>query len=83
MAIRQQQPISPPRPEDREALDDYSSIIQDNYSQLFQAAHTHNVRTTAPAANEGNVGDIYLVADGSSFRIYAKFSTGWKSVVLT
>ena len=48
MAIRQQQPISPPRPEDKELLDDYSSIIRDNFIQLFQAAHTHNVRTTAP-----------------------------------
>ena len=83
MAIRQQQPISPPRPEDRETLDDYSAIFQDNFIQLFEEAHVYTIRSTAPAANEGSVRDIFLVEDGSSFKLYAKFTSGWKSVTLT
>lgn len=84
MPERQQQPISPPRPEDKEFLDDYSSILQDNLRQLFQIAHRHSVRTTAPASNEGNVGDIFLVATvAGTFHIYAKFSAGWKSTTLS
>lgn len=83
MAIRQSKPISPPRPEDVDILDDYSSILQDNFVQLFELAHRHNVRTTVPASNEGNVGDIFLVEASSTFSIYVKFPSGWKSVVVT
>ena len=83
MAERQAQPISPPRPEDQETLTDYSSIVQDNFSQLFQSAHTHTVRTTAPDSNEGSVGDIFLVEVSGVFSIYAKFPSGWKSVVVS
>lgn len=83
MAIIQRQPISPPRPEDRESLVDYSSVAQDSYVQLFEVAHRHTIRTTAPAENEGKVTDIFLVEDGSTFKLYVKFTTGWKSVALS
>ena len=83
MTIRQQQPISPPRPEDSELLNDFASILQDNFMQLFEIAHRHTIRTTAPAINEGNVGDIVLTEISGTFSIYAKFSSGWKSVVVT
>lgn len=83
MAIRQVHPLSPPRPEDQETLADYSSVLQDNFSQLFQIAHRHTLRTTAPASNEGNVGDIFLVEVGSTFSIYVKFPSGWKSVTVS
>ena len=83
MPISQTQKMAPPRPEDREGLDDYSAIIQDNLAQLFQAGHRHSVRTTAPSSNEGNVGDIFLVEVSGTFSLYAKFSSGWKSVALT
>ena len=77
MTIRQQQPVSPPRPEDRESLDDYASITQDNFRQLFQIAHRHGVRTTAPSSNEGNVEDIILVETSTEKYIAVKFSSGW------
>lgn len=83
MAIKQQHPVAPPRPEDKEVLNDFASILQDNFIQLFEIAHRHHVRTTAPSSNEGNVGDIYLVESSSTFSIYVKFSSGWKSVVVT
>jgi hypothetical protein len=83
MPERQEQPISPPRLEDRDTLNDYSAVLQDNYQQLFQVAHRHSIRTTAPASNEGNITDIILVEDGSTFKIYVKFPSGWKSVTVT
>jgi len=83
MAERQSQPISPPLNVDKESLSDYSAILQDNFTQLFQIAHRHKILTSAPASNEGNVGDIFLVESGGTFSLYAKFSSGWKSVALT
>jgi hypothetical protein len=83
MAIRQAQPVSPPLETDKETLDDYSSVLQDNFKQLFQIAHRHTLRTTVPAANEGNVTDVFLVESGSTFSIYVKFPSGWKSVVVS
>jgi len=82
MPERQHSPVSPPRPEDEDSLLDYSAILQDNFAQLFQLAHRHTVRTTAPASNEGNVGDIFLVEVSGTFSIYTKFPSGWKSVVV-
>ena len=75
--------MAPPRPEDKETLDDFASILQDNLGELFQAGHNHAVRTTVPASNEGSVGDIFLVEVSSVFSIYVKFASGWKSVVVT
>ena len=83
MAERQSKPIAPPLEADKETLDDYSAIIQDNFIQLFQIAHRHTVLLSAPAFNEGNIGDIFLVDDGSTFKLYAKFTSGWKSTTLT
>lgn len=77
MPIRQEQPVSPPRPGDEETLDDYSAILQDNFSQLFQDAHIHSVRSTAPASNEGEVGDIFLVETTTERYVAVKFSSGW------
>ncbi len=83
MAERQEQPMSPPRPEDKETLIDFSSVVQDNLTQLFQSAHNHSIRTTVPASNEGSAGDIFLVEVSGVFSLYAKFPSGWKSVTLT
>lgn len=84
MAERQPQPISPPRPGDEETLVDYSAVIQDNLAQLFQLGHRHSVRTTAPAANEGNVTDIVLVETATEKYVAVKFSSGWfRSAALT
>jgi hypothetical protein len=80
---RQRLPLAPPGPADREALDDYSSILQDNLRQLFQSSHKHRLRTVAPADNEGSVGDIFLVQSNSTFSIYVKFPSGWKSTPVT
>ena len=83
MAIRQPQPVSPPLPEDKDNLLDFAAILQDNFRELFQVAHQHIIKTTIPASNEGNVGDIALVESNSTFAIYVKFPAGWKSVTVS
>lgn len=83
MALRQPEPLSPPLSPDREILNDYSTVIQKNLEQLFELAHGHTVRTVAPTSNEGEIGDIVLVQTTTTFSIYAKFPSGWKSTLLT
>ena len=80
---RQQIPISPPLQDDRDTLSDFSSDVQRNLESLFEIAHAHSYRTSVPSSNEGNTGDIYLVEESSTFKLYAKFPSGWKSVTLT
>lgn len=60
-----------------------ASVVQQNLEDLFQFAHTHDVMSSAPADNEGNVGDIKPVIVGTIFYIYVKFSSGWKRAVLS
>lgn len=79
MAKQQTRPIAPPVQADVESLQDFSSVIQDNLFDLFNAAHDHNTRTTAPASTEGVVGDIVLVFLSPDWYIYAKVdTTTWK-----
>lgn len=55
--------------------------IQRNLEDLFQFAHTHEIRTTAPSSTEGSVGDIVPVLLNGTGYLYIKFSTvGWKRV---
>jgi len=60
-----------------------ASVVQSNFQALFNDAHTHNVRTSAPSNNEGSVNDIIPVIIGTSFYLYIKFSSGWKKVLLS
>lgn len=83
MPQSQRTKLAPPLDTDREFLRDYTSVLQNKFDQLFSAAHKHTLRTTVPASNEGNVGDIFLVESGSTFSLYVKFPSGWKSTVLT
>jgi hypothetical protein len=79
MAILVPRPLSPPAPE----LTDFTVSIQQNLEEIFQIGHGHDVRTTAPAATEGSIGDVFPVFDGTTYKLYVKFSTGWKSVQLS
>lgn len=81
--IKQRNPLSPPLDTD-ELLSDYSAVLQSNLEQLFEAAHMHGLRTSAPSENEGTVGDILPVQIDSTYYLYAKFPTvGWKRVALS
>lgn len=57
-------------------------VVQLNFEELFEDAHTHPIRTTIPTAAEGNVGDIILYETSTVTKIYVKFRGGWKSVSL-
>lgn len=76
--------ISPP-PAGQTGLVNFAASIQRDFQALFQDAHVHGVRTTAPASNEGKPGDVIPVelSDGTAW-LYVKFTTlGWLSVQLS
>jgi len=75
--------VAPPSSIDVGSLRDYTSALQQNFEELFEDAHDHQILTVSPTESDGSVGDIALVDDGSTTKIYAKFTTGWKSVSLT
>ncbi len=85
MAKSQSSPIAPPSQEDLDnLLDDYTSILQANLLELFEGSHDHAVLSADPSSNQGEVGDIALVNDGSTRYIAVKFSDGWfKTSALT
>lgn len=78
MARTQQRPIAQPGDADK-TLGVYTTVLQGNLEQLFGYAHEHMLKTAAPADSDGTVGDITLVEDGSTTKIYVKFKSGWKS----
>lgn len=84
MASIQNNPVSPPLPDDK-TFADFSEVIQRNLADLFDLAHSHDVSSAIPSANEGTPGDIKLVKVNSNFYLYAKFSgsDGWKGIQLT
>lgn len=71
-------PLAPPTQE----LTDFTVSIQQNLEEAFQIAHDHRVKTAAPAATDGSIGDVTPVFDGVNYKLYVKFPTGWRSVVL-
>lgn len=76
---QQKRTVAPPIDTDRESLADFASVIQSNLEDIFVLAHAHAVRTTAPEANEGNVGDIVLVNLAGLDYLYCKVSADtWK-----
>ena len=84
MAKQQKRPIAPPLTSDQQTLNDFTSVVQDNFKDLFSAAHSHGLRTTIPAFNEGQIGDISLVFIDPSYYIYAKVtSTAWMRIILS
>jgi len=54
-----------------------ASILQMNLTDLFQAAHTHGVRSALPNSQDGTPGDIVIVDTSSSVYICVKTSRGW------
>jgi hypothetical protein len=55
--------------------------LQRNLEDLFQFAHTHDIRTTAPSNTEGAIGDIVPVLLSGVGYVYIKFpDIGWKRI---
>jgi hypothetical protein len=82
MTKRATRPVAPPVTGDTSLLT-YTAVLKYNLDQLFDDAHDHNIRTEAPAADAGGVGDICPVSSGGTYKLYVKFRDGWKSVSLT
>ena len=81
--LSQASPIAPPIHTDA-SLANFSQTVQSNLLALFQAGHVHRFINVAPKKNDGSVGDIYLLDDGTNIYLYAKTSRGWaKSSILT
>ncbi len=74
--ILQPSRVSPPLPNDVK-LSNFSQVIQNSFSDLFQAAHIHQVVSVAPTTRTGTVGDIYLFDDGTNIYLYIKTPRGW------
>ncbi len=74
--------VSPPSKNDAD-LKDHSSVIQQNFEDIFEVSHSHDLKSSIPSATDGVIGDIELVKDGSNFYLYAKFSEGWKRILLS
>jgi len=77
--------VAPPLTNDFKTFKDYTSVIQNSLSQLFQNAHIHQLLTSAPTTDEGNLGDIKLVNLSGVPYLYIKFPSplNWKRVVLS
>lgn len=60
------------------------AILQLNFTDLFQAAHNHTVRSSFPAPTDGAPMDIVMVDTGSVVYVCVKTSRGWfKTAALT
>ena len=78
MAKQQRVEVAPPLSTDKDLLD-FASVLQSNFSDLFQIAHEHQPRTTVPSESEGNPGDIVPVYQSPSWYLYVKVDNStWK-----
>lgn len=78
MSIKQTKRVVPPVSTDA-TLQNFSQVIQDSLSTLYQAAHIHKIVAVAPGTNDGNVGDIYIVDGSSSSYLTWKTNEGWQA----
>lgn len=74
MASPQEFPVSPPLPGDREALLDFSEVVQRNTKALFDLSHTHYVRDTVPTVDELDPGVPAVVNLSGTFYLYVRVS---------
>lgn len=76
MALKQTKKVVPPIPSDRN-LQNFAQVIQDSLAFLYQAGHIHQLVTSDPQDNAGNIGDIYIVDNGTNSYLAWKTSRGW------
>lgn len=79
MARQQKRYVAPPLDTDKESLNDFASVVQDNLLDIYSIAHVHDVKDVVPTESEGNVGDIILVNLSGIHYLYCKVdATTWK-----
>ena len=78
MAKQQRTEIAPPLPTDKQLLD-FAAVVQSNFQDLYEDAHSHTPRTTVPGATEGSVGDQIPVFISPDWYLYIKVDNStWK-----
>lgn len=83
MSAQQPKPVTPPSEADK-SLADFAQIIQDNLSDLFDAALDFQKATAIPGTNDGRPFSIRIVQVSGTWRLYIKVdSTTWKYVALS
>lgn len=53
------------------------SIVQQNFKDLFQFAHQHQVKSSLPTSTQGTSRDILIVDDGTNVYLCVKTTRGW------
>lgn len=74
MASQQEFQVSPPLPGDRDNLQDFAEVVQRNLRSLFELAHTHTIRTTAPTTKELEAGVPVVVNLSGVYYLYVRVS---------
>ena len=78
MAKQQRTEVAPPLQTDKQLLD-FASVVQSNFSDLYEDAHSHTPRTTVPSAEEGSIGDQIPVFVSPDWYLYIKVdAVTWK-----
>lgn len=72
--------VSPPSKNDKE-FKDYSSIIQQNFEDVYENLHSHDIVAEEPLGTDGSIGDIAIIDEifkGNPHRMLAvKLNSGW------
>lgn len=74
--LKQNHPVVPPQPSDK-SLTDFAGSIQRNMDDLFEAAHSHVVKSSLPRTSDGSPQDIAIVDDGMNVFIAVRTTRGW------
>lgn len=74
--ISQNRPVVPPTRGDA-GFNNFSQIIQKNLADLHEIAHVHKIVTAFPGANDGTIGDIYIVQTPLATYLAVKTNDGW------
>lgn len=78
MAKVQHSPLAPPSQVDGEqGLPDYTAKIQESFTDLYESAHDHEVRSSTPTSSDGAIGDILLIDDGTNKYLAVRYEDGW------
>jgi len=84
MASEQYRPVVAPPESDRESLNDFSQVIQENLERLYELVADVQTSSTVPTSSEGAVGSVRYVLVSGTWRQYIKVDlTTWKYVALS
>ena len=56
---------------------DFIATLKELFRTLYQLAHDHPSNASPPNAHDGAIGDMRVVDDGTTVKIYVKTARGW------